>query len=638
MRSKMDYQKIPSVLEKAEKIVEDNTKHPEAFLTPQDDVASKFTQVTKLLYDSIPSKDINALPELLTENFDYEQVFQQLELLNESQLNSFKVGKISKTLMDIKASKLPLSPTRPNDSPVSSETENDQDLEGDDDKEDLDNENEEEDNANHDDFEEENSDSDEESNDENLNSENIAVNPKKRKKSEVDDKFFKLDQLDEFLRNEDQKEYKKNKKSTESSDEDELGSVDMDMFKALDDEDGAEINYNDFFDNPESDEEDKPDKKKVRFDLGNEEDDNESDEDEQGSGFEDKDVEMDDDQNDDNNKEAPLSLFESNEASDEEESAPKSTLEIKQERLKKKIKHLEEAAISEKPWQLQGQVSAQSRPENSLLENYVEFDAGSRPALITTQETNISIEDIIIQRIKDKAWDDVVKKYKTIETPVEFKKKLVMNQEKSKESLAQIYENEYIKQREALNPEDPEERQEEEPKEHIEVKERMHALIKKLDALCNYHYTPKVAKPEVKIISNVPAVSMEEVAPVATTDATLLAPEEVRAKEKSAPLGETEKTKTDKKRERRKKKRKQHAHAVRAEKKAAQGYVSKSIKDLKGRNIVHAENDKNNEKPIKSSTAFFAKLQDQAKNAINLKTKSSAKKTKPILSAKKLKL
>ncbi|CAB0037794.1 unnamed protein product [Trichogramma brassicae] len=612
MRSKMDYQKIPSVLEKAEKIVEDNTKHPEAFLTPQDDVANKFTQVTKLLYDSIPSKDINVLPELLTENFDYEQVFQQLELLNESQLGSFKVGKIAQTLMDIKASKLPLSPTRPDDSPVNSEAEDDQVLKDDNDEEDFDNKSDEDENDKHDDFDKEDSDSDEESNDENLNSENIAANPKKRKKSEVDDTFFKLDQLDEFLRNEDQKEYKKNKKSTESSDEDDIGSIDMDLFKAADDEDGADIKYNDFFDNPESDEEDEPDKKKVRFDLGNEVDDNEGDEeDEEDGGFEDKDVEMDDDQ---------------------------STLEIKQERLKKKIKHLEEAAISEKPWQLQGQVTAHSRPENSLLETYVEFDAGSRPPLITTQETNISIEDIIIQRIKDKAWDDVVKKYKTIETPVEFKKKLVMNQEKSKESLAQIYENEYIKQREALNPEDPEERQEEEPKEHIELKERMHALIKKLDALCNYHYTPKVAKPEVKIISNVPAVSMEEVAPVATTDATLLAPEEVRAKEKSAPLGETEKTKTDKKRERRKKKRKQHAHAVRAEKKAAQGHVSKSIKDLKGRNIVHAENDKNYEKPIKSSTAFFAKLQDQTTNAINLKTKSSAKKTKPVLSANKLKL
>jgi U3 small nucleolar RNA-associated protein MPP10 len=44
------------------------------------------------------------------------------------------------------------------------------------------------------------------------------------------------------------------------------------------------------------------------------------------------------------------------------------------------------------------------------------------------------------------AWDDVERRVKTVEQPFEYKKRVVLNQEKSKLSLGEVYEQEFIKQ------------------------------------------------------------------------------------------------------------------------------------------------------------------------------------------------
>jgi U3 small nucleolar RNA-associated protein MPP10 len=216
----------------------------------------------------------------------------------------------------------------------------------------------------------------------------------------------------------------------------------------------------------------------------------------------------------------------------------------------------------------------------------------------------------------------------------EYKKQLVLDQEKSKQSLAQIYEKEYLKEVEKNDP-TAADVEEEEPKIHKEIRAEMKSLFEKLDLLSNFHYTPKPAHAELKIITNLPTISMEEVAPVSVSDATLLAPEEIKRKNKGGNvIGASEKTKTDKNRERRHKKVFQRE---KFEKEAGkEGLVNKV---MKSRNVEKMK--VSTEQTSKSSTAFFSKLQEEAILTKNNLTKSSSKKRKPDThnhQAKKLKL
>lgn len=151
--------------------------------------------------------------------------------------------------------------------------------------------------------------------------------------------------------------------------------------------------------------------------------DDEDDEDEQGSSLYQEDFgeiqydnyEDEDDENDDqaasslerdrlgrsgSNKDRKLRLSLEDEDSDEDERV-QSSFEKQQERLRRTISKLEEENIGEKPWMLRGEVTAKSRPMNSLLEQDVDFEHASRAAPLITEEVTESLESLIRQRIKD---------------------------------------------------------------------------------------------------------------------------------------------------------------------------------------------------------------------------------------------
>lgn len=109
-----------------------------------------------------------------------------------------------------------------------------------------------------------------------------------------------------------------------------------------------------------------------------------------------------------------------------------------------------------------------------------------------------------LQRVKDSAYDDVVRKVKPAEDPYEYKKRLVLDQEKSKLSLAQVYEQEFLAQQGKLEQEGKEvsllDREESEtPKEVEQIRKDMNMLFAKLDTLTHFHYTPKNLNAEVKV-------------------------------------------------------------------------------------------------------------------------------------------
>uniref|UniRef100_A0A8C8EKW4 M-phase phosphoprotein 10 (U3 small nucleolar ribonucleoprotein) n=1 Tax=Oncorhynchus tshawytscha TaxID=74940 RepID=A0A8C8EKW4_ONCTS len=259
-----------------------------------------------------------------------------------------------------------------------------------------------------------------------------------------------------------------------------------------------------------------------------------------------------------------------------------------------------------------GDVSAQTRPENSLLEVDVAFDSASRMAPAVTEETTLQLEDIIKQRIKDQVWDDVVRKEKPTEEVFEYKKRLTLDHEKSKLSLAEVYEQEYLKQNQQKT-------EDEENPARVEIQKLVDFLFLKLDALSNFHFTPKLPVPEVKVVSNVPYIAMEEV--VLLVDSS-----EDRKNKAGDVLVDSEKTSTDKKRERRKKKkvksikmkekRQKLKDRTGENKKQSKAEVAENLKKLTKGGKATLLKDEGKDKALCSSSAFFSQLQDQVKSQI----------------------
>jgi U3 small nucleolar RNA-associated protein MPP10 len=157
--------------------------------------------------------------------------------------------------------------------------------------------------------------------------------------------------------------------------------------------------------------------------------------------------------------------------------------------LKEQITELESENVAPKEWVLMGEAGSRQRPQNSLLEEDLEFERIMKPVPVTTEESVRTLEETIKARILEGRFDDVVRIRPLEDKPFLPSKFFELQDTKSSQSLAQIYEKDYV----ASQTEEAtiDERDGRLKKEHDEINALWENICGKLDALCNAHFVPK---------------------------------------------------------------------------------------------------------------------------------------------------
>ncbi|GMJ06697.1 hypothetical protein like AT5G66540 [Hibiscus trionum] len=508
---------------------------PPVWLVPKQELSQAVRAASKLLFASLkPHCTKSPFDELLIEGFDAEQIWQQIDLQSQPLLSSLRreVKKFEKHPEEISKLKVDVEGGKKK---VLEEIETENVVVNDDDDEDDDI-----------DMDEEDEDEEEEGEEKEKGREEESEN-EGEEKGGIEDKFLKIKELQEYLEEDEAREFgtnkKKRKAETKKHEED----------TEDEEEEGDDEENEDDTDEAEEEEEDE---------LGLFGGDDESDEDDLGNArYEDffsrkksKDSE---------DKAKYRDMLEEDSGSDDEHVDKKvknqrkdglSKHEKELDELRSKIEQMEKANLDPKVWTMRGEVTAAQRQKNSALEVDLDFEHNVRPAPVITEEVTASLEDLIKTRISEGLFDDV-QKAPTLSSkaPREVKE---LDDNKSKKGLAEIYEEEFVQKTDPASA----------PLTFSdELKKEASMLFKKLclklDALSHFHFTPKPVVEDMSIQTNVPALAMEEIAPMAVSDAAMLAPEEVFSG-KGDIKEEAEMTKADRKKRRANKKRKFKAKAA----------------------------------------------------------------------------
>ncbi|KII94333.1 hypothetical protein PLICRDRAFT_50314 [Plicaturopsis crispa FD-325 SS-3] len=272
--------------------------------------------------------------------------------------------------------------------------------------------------------------------------------------------------------------------------------------------------------------------------------DEEGSEDDEGEGESGSDDDEPSDEEDDDGRDTIERLKDDLFAEEEAPEPDLSTHEKRMASLKEQISTLESENVGKKDWVLMGEATSRARPQNSLLEEDLEFERVMKAVPVITEEVVQGLEERIKARILEGQFDDVVRIRPLEDKPFLPSRVFELQDTKSAQSLSQIYEDEYSAA--VSGGVAGEDRDGKLKKEHDEIEKLWDGICHKLDALCNAHYMPKQPKATISTISNVSAASLESALPTTKSASTMLAPEEVFAPSPSDTRSRSELTPAEK--------------------------------------------------------------------------------------------
>eukprot|EP00834_Sanchytrium_tribonematis_P003373 NODE_128_length_17019_cov_0.764480.p4 type:complete len:443 gc:universal NODE_128_length_17019_cov_0.764480:14545-15873(+) len=220
-----------------------------------------------------------------------------------------------------------------------------------------------------------------------------------------------------------------------------------------------------------------------------------------------------------------------------------------QEQIREKILELEKAKLlnylpESKPFALKGEVSARDRERDDLLEIDIEHDTVKKPMPATQ---NISLDNLIRDRVENMVFDNIQRKQdvdtthiQDSSTLVEKKKKFNIEEHtsKSKKTLAQLYEEEYLQKQQddlfgsAVGKE--------RPKEHIEIESLWSKVEEQLNMLSNSFYRPKAYSSEISAEQPHNIITKEDIQPAAINEMISEKPKEIVAFKEYSEMNQQE--------------------------------------------------------------------------------------------------